>query len=84
MHEEVSKSDELSPSSLKATSVVIGLLVNDPDELAARAIAAGAIEISPVQDYEYGYRQGTISDPFGHHWCLEKIDSLKKIPVVKQ
>jgi PhnB protein len=28
--------------------------------------------VSPVQDYEYGYRQGEIIDPFGHRWVLQK------------
>ena len=80
MHEEVKRDSELSPSTLNATSIVIGLLVDNPDELAARAIAAGATELSPVQDYEYGYRQGTIKDPFGHHWCLERMDDFYKKP----
>ena len=82
MHEEVKREGELSPSTLNATSIVIGLLVDNPDELAAKAIAAGATELSPVQDYEYGYRQGTIRDPFGHHWCLEKMDNLYKVPIM--
>ena len=82
MHEEVRRESELSPSTLNATSIVIGLLVDNPDELAARAIAAGATELSPVQDFEYGYRQGTIRDPFGHHWCLEKMDDLNKVPLM--
>jgi len=30
------------------------------------------LEISPAKDYEYGYRQGEIKDPFGHHWLIEK------------
>jgi uncharacterized glyoxalase superfamily protein PhnB len=30
------------------------------------AIAAGAEEISPNQDYDYGI-PGLIKDPFGHH-----------------
>ena len=82
LHEEVKRDNELSPSTLNATSMVIGLLVDDPDALAARAIAAGAIELSPVQDFEYGYRQGTITDPFGHHWCLERMDNLFKVPLM--
>jgi len=80
MHEEVKRDNELSPSTLNATSIVIGLLVKDPDELAARAVAAGAIELSPVQEFDYGYRQGTIKDPFGHHWCLERMDDFYKKP----
>ena len=82
LHEEVKRDSELSPSTLNATSTVIGLLVDDPDTLAARAVAAGATELSPVQDFEYGYRQGTIRDPFGHHWCLEKMDDLYKVPLM--
>ena len=80
LHEEVKRENELSPSTLNATSTVIGLLVDDPDTLAAQAVAAGATELSPMQDFEYGYRQGTIRDPFGHHWCLEKMDDLYKVP----
>ena len=38
-----------------------------------QAVAAGAVVLSPVIDYEYGYRQGEISDPFGHHWIIEKL-----------
>ena len=82
LHEEVKRDNELSPATLNATSTVIGLLVDDPDTLAARALAAGATELSPVQDFEYGYRQGTIRDPFGHHWCLEKMDDLYKMPLM--
>ena len=80
MHEEVKRDNELSPSTLNATSIVIGLLVDNPDELAARAVAAGAVELSPVQEFDYGYRQGTIRDPFGHHWCLERMDDFYKKP----
>jgi PhnB protein len=80
MHEEVKRDKELSPSTLNATSIVIGLLVDNPDEVAARAVAAGAIELSPVQEFDYGYRQGTIRDPFGHHWCLERMDDFYKKP----
>ena len=84
MHEEVKRDNELSPSTLNATSIVIGLLVDNPDEVAAKAIAAGATELSPVQDYEYGYRQGTIRDPFGHHWCLERMDDFYKMPTMHE
>ena len=35
-------------------------------------IKAGAIEIIPAKSYEYGYRQGTIKDPLGHYWQIQK------------
>jgi PhnB protein len=38
----------------------------------SQAIRAGAIEISQAKDYEYGYRQGMIKDPFGHYWQIQK------------
>jgi PhnB protein len=60
----------LSPESLNGTSVRIGLIVADPDAVASRAISAGANEIAPVADQDYGYRQGRIVDPFGHHWLV--------------
>ncbi len=37
----------------------------------SKAIAAGAIEISKAIDYDYGYRQGEVKDPFGHTWMIE-------------
>jgi PhnB protein len=57
-----------SPESLGGISIRLGLLVDDPDAVAQQAIAAGAREIHPVADQDYGMRLGRIADPFGHHW----------------
>ena len=72
MHEEVPRSGELSPETLGGTSLLIGLFVPDPAALVTRAVAAGARETSPVQDYDYGYRQGKIIDPAGHIWLIQQ------------
>ncbi len=72
LHEETPEKKELSPQTLNGISVIIGLFVENPDAVAAKAIAAGATETSPVKDYEYNYRQGDLTDPFGHHWTIEK------------
>lgn len=72
LHEETSRITEFSPHTLKGTSVVIGLFTDDTDGLSNRAIDAGAKVLSPMQDYDYGYRQITIEDPFGHHWQIQK------------
>jgi PhnB protein len=45
--------------------------VDDPDAGFARAISAGATEISAVAD-EHGWRTGRLADPDGHHWELCK------------
>jgi PhnB protein len=47
------------------------LVVDDPDVVASRAIAAGATEVHPVTD-DYGWRLGRVADPFGHHWEIGK------------
>jgi PhnB protein len=62
----------LSPKSLNGTTVRINLIVDDPDATAASAIAAGASEIFPVADPPYGFRQGRVADPDGHHWLIGK------------
>ena len=48
----------------------MSLIVEDPDEVAAQAIAAGGKLIFPVADQQYGMRQGRIADPEGHHWLI--------------
>jgi PhnB protein len=71
LHEESAKSGLFDPEKFNGTTAVIGLFVPDVDDVMAKAKAAGGIEISPAQDYEYGYRQGIIKDPFGHQWMIE-------------
>ena len=72
MHEESTRNKELSPETLKGTSIALGLFVVDPHATMAKAVSAGGTEIDPVQDYDYDYRQGTLADPFNHHWVLQK------------
>lgn len=64
--------DSLEPISAKGVTSVIGLFVPDVEEVMQKAIQAGAIEISPTTDHEYGYRQGMFRDPFGHFWQIQK------------
>ena len=72
LHEEVPAKGELSPVTLNATSCLIGFFTPDPDTMFQRAIAAGGVVRSPMQDYDYGYRQGIIQDPEGHQWLYQK------------
>jgi PhnB protein len=41
------------------------------DNLINKALQAGAILLSPADDYDYGYTQGNIQDPFGHQWMIQ-------------
>ena len=71
IHEEVARTNSFSPEKYNATTATIGLFVSDVDRVMNTAIAAGATETSPAQDYDYGYRQGELKDPFGHRWLIE-------------
>jgi PhnB protein len=72
IHEETPRVNQLSPETTKSASVLIGLFVDDVHKIVREAEANGAKILSPVTDWEYGYRQGTFADPFGHHWMIEK------------
>lgn len=72
LHEEKPGAGQFTPEKINGTTVLIGLFVSDVDAVMNRAVAAGATLLSPAQDYDYGYRQGEIKDPFGHHWLIEK------------
>ena len=72
LHETMRWFEAIEPVSAKGVTSVIGLFVPDVDAVMHKAIQAGAIEISPVKDYEYGYRQGMFKDPFGHYWQIQK------------
>jgi PhnB protein len=71
LHEETTHKRLLSPDNLNGNCAMIGLFVPNVDVVVNRAIRAGAIEISPAQDYDYGYRQAQFRDPFGHCWMIE-------------
>jgi len=71
LHEEKPGAGQLSPENINGTTTLIGLFVTDVDAVMNQALAAGATLILPAQSYDYGYRQGQIKDPFGHHWMIE-------------
>jgi uncharacterized glyoxalase superfamily protein PhnB len=60
-------------SSLKNLPVGVGsvyLVTNRPDDLYARATAAGARIASELQDTDYGSRGFTCRDPEGVYWSF--------------
>lgn len=58
------------PKSLKGSSVTMHIYVPDADAFFARAVAAGAKVIMPLEDMFWGDRYGKLEDPFGHHWSI--------------
>jgi len=59
-----------SPETAGVTTVRLSLHVDDPDAVQRRAVEAGAVEMFPVADQPYGWRQGRVVDPFGHQWLV--------------
>jgi hypothetical protein len=56
--------------------------VNDPATVHSRALAAGAVERSPVVEHRHSTTgphpitkmlQGALVDPFGHMWLIGKV-----------
>ena len=66
-----------SAETLGGSPVGMVLHVENADESAARAVAAGARVLQPVQDQFYGDRSGTVADPYGFTWTLtSRIEAL--------
>jgi uncharacterized glyoxalase superfamily protein PhnB len=50
------------------------IVVPDADAVYARAHAAGATIVRPLQDMPYGSREFAVSDPEGHTWSVGTYD----------
>ena len=50
------------------------IVVPDADAVHARAVAAGAEIIRPLQDTAYGSREFALRDPEGHSWSIGTYD----------
>jgi PhnB protein len=70
------------PASAGFTTVRIELFVDDPVAVHRHALAAGAVEHSPVREHMHEtlgphpikrMLQGAVVDPFGHMWLIGKI-----------
>jgi len=48
------------------------LKVSDATAVVDAAMARGATLVDPPHDWEYGERQATVNDPFGHQWVLNQ------------
>lgn len=60
-----------SPQTLGGTPVKFCLMVENADAAIAKAVASGATPLMPASDQFYGFRSGSVRDPFGHEWMLQ-------------
>jgi uncharacterized glyoxalase superfamily protein PhnB len=71
------KNDEYhlkSPGELGAETRSSYIVVTDADAVHARAQAAGATVVRPLQNTDYGSREFAIKDPEGHSWSVGTYD----------
>ena len=66
--DESPKNKNVSPESLGGATIRMMMVVDDPDAAFERAVKAGAICVSPVEDQPDGWRVERVVDPFGHYW----------------
>jgi PhnB protein len=59
-----------SPKTLGGTPVTLSVYVTDVDAVIAKALAAGATLVRPIENQFYGDRSGQILDPWGHRWSV--------------
>ncbi len=68
-----------APDQLGGSSVILSVDTPDPDAIEGRAIALGAEVVFPVEDRNYGRREGRFEDPFGHLWIVgASIEDLEE------
>ena len=68
----------LAPPSIGGTPTVLALKVKDASPVFARAVAAGAEIVQPLEDRFWGERYGQLADPFGHRWNVSQ--HLRDVP----
>jgi PhnB protein len=56
------------PHTVGGSPVNLHVYVTDVDAVYAKALAAGAKPVRPVENQFYGDRSGGFVDPFGHTW----------------
>jgi PhnB protein len=58
------------PEAYGGSPVMLHLYLPDVDATFAKATAAGAKPLRPIQNQFYGDRSGMVTDPFGHVWNI--------------
>ena len=71
--EEWPEGERYSAETWGHSPVGMEISVPDVDAFVERAVATGAKLVRPVADQFYGYRQGTLLDPFGYTWGIYTV-----------
>ncbi|PYX44124.1 MAG: hypothetical protein DMG79_21150, partial [Acidobacteria bacterium] len=57
-----------SAETLGNSPISLSIFVDDVDQFAEKAVAAGMKVVRPLKDQFYGHRDVTLADPFGYLW----------------
>jgi PhnB protein len=71
--EEWPGGNRYSAETLGNSPVLMSIQVPDVDGFVKHAVAAGAKMVMPPTDQFYGYRDGTLLDPFGYTWSVRTV-----------
>jgi len=72
-----------SPKEIGTTTVRVEVFVDDPDQVIARALDAGATGSDEIRNHTLPWgthRQGGFTDPFGHIWLVGDKSPLNRFP----
>jgi uncharacterized glyoxalase superfamily protein PhnB len=61
---------QTSGPALRGTGAELRVMGVDPDDVQARAQAAGATIIQPAADFPHGWRDVIVADPDGYIWAV--------------
>jgi PhnB protein len=67
---ESRQQNNLSANTIGNTPVTLYILVEDADQVFARAVGAGGNVLMPVMDMFWGDRCGLVGDPDGNKWMI--------------
>jgi len=67
-----------SPAELGVETRSAYIVVPTAEEVYARAQAAGAVVVRPLDNTDYGSREFTVKDPEGHSWSVGTYDPWVK------
>jgi PhnB protein len=76
LSDEIPSMGVLAPDG-KTVHGSFAMYVDDPDAVHAAAVAAGARDVSPVQDVFSGDRMGPVMCPYGFRWnILKRVEDV--------
>ncbi|KAH7365660.1 hypothetical protein KP509_18G040200 [Ceratopteris richardii] len=58
------------PSALNGTAAIMHVVTDNVDAAFSKALEAGAKELEPIADQQWGVRYGKVLDPFGFAWIF--------------